>query len=125
MLEGLGFQVSKRPFVVPELGCEFDAEITATTGHKFWCEFKGSWHGERPGLRRTDTVKKALCDALLAHVATESFPPVLLLTTHLPLAASSGDRMIKLAVSAGALADVVCVNNPEDMKRLKLLATQG
>lgn len=122
VLAGLGFEVSERPFVVPELGCEFDAEVKSQSGATYWCEFKGSWHGTRPGLRRTDSVKKALCDAFLARADKVDHPPVILLTTHLPVKESSGDRMIKVALDSGGLADVVCVNEPEDMKRLKLLA---
>lgn len=121
VLGGLGFEVSEKPFPVSELGCEFDAEITAMDGTRYWCEFKGSWHGDRPGLRRTDTVKKALCDAFLANEASTVFPPVLILTTHLPSPASSGAQMLKVALASGALLDVICVNDPEDMKRLKRL----
>ena len=66
VLQGLGFEVSDRPFTVADLGVEFDAEIRSQSGRVFWCEFKGSWHGPRPGLRRTDTVKKALADAFIA-----------------------------------------------------------
>lgn len=122
VLEGLGFTVGEKPFVVPALGVEFDAEITSRAGKVYWCEFKGSWHGNRPGLRRTDTVKKALADAFLAHLAAEEYPPVIFLTTHVPQAGSSGARMLEVALAAGALADVVCINEPRDVDRLHKLA---
>lgn len=125
VLEDLGFEVCDRPFTVPELGVEFDAEITARDGRRLWCEFKGSWHGDRPGMRRTDTVKKALADALLAHVASRAYPPVLILTTHLPLPSTSGRRMLEVALACGAVADVVCINDPRDMRRLGQLADGG
>lgn len=122
VLSDLGFEVCERPFTVVDLGVEFDAEIKTPGGRRYWCEFKGSWHGHRPGLRRTDTVKKALSDALLAHLAETDYPPVVFLTTHMPSPGSSGDKMIQVALDARALFDVICVNEPNDMKRLARLA---
>lgn len=122
VLQGIGFEVSDRPFTVTDLGVEFDAEIRSTSGRVFWCEFKGSWHGPRPGLRRTDTVKKALADAFIAHAAQGDYPPTLFLTTHTPNPGSSGARMLEVAVTSGALMDVINVNDPKDMERLQRLA---
>lgn len=121
VLEGLGFEVSDRPFTVPDLGVEFDAEIRSKAGTTYWCEFKGSWHGNRPGLRRTDTVKKALADAFIAHAAGE-YPPTIFLTTHMPPEGTSGHKMLEVAKSSGALLDVINVNEPKDMERLQRLA---
>lgn len=122
VLQDLGFAVGEKPFVVPELGVEFDAAITSRGGRTYWCEFKGSWHGNRPGLRRTDTVKKALADAFLAHLAADDYPPVIFLTTHAPQQGSSGHRMLEVALRAGALRDVICINEPRDVDRLHKLA---
>ena len=122
VLQGLGFEVSDRPFTVADLGVEFDAEVRSRSGRVFWCEFKGSWHGPRPGLRRTDTVKKALTDAFIAHAAEGDYPPTLFLTTHTPNPGSSGDRMLEVALTSGALLDVINVNDPKDMERLQRLA---
>lgn len=122
VLEGLGFHVGDKPFRVKELGCEFDAEIRTRGGLTYWCEFKGSWHGKRPGMRRTDTAKKALVDVFLAFSAPQDYPQVIILTTHLPTIGSSGDRMIQVAKSCGALKDIFCVNDPADMGRLQSLA---
>lgn len=122
VLRDIGFEVGDRPFTVAELGVEFDAEIRSRTGARYWCEFKGSWHGHRPGLRRTDTVKKALSDALLAHVAAADYPPVIFLTSHLPIPGSAGHTMIEVALRSGTLFDVACVNDPVDVRRLQALA---
>lgn len=122
VLRGLGFAVNEKPFTVPELGVEFDAEIRSKGGKVYWCEFKGSWYGTRPGLRRTDTAKKALADAALAHVAPGDYPPIIVLTTHLPPAGSSGDRMLRVARESGVVSDVICVNDPSNMARLQALA---
>jgi hypothetical protein len=96
-----------------------DATITSTaTGREYWCEFKGSWNGTRPGMMRTDTVKKALADVLLLHVAPNDYPPCIVLTTHLPLPGSAGQQMIDTALRSGALLDIFCLSLPADMQRL-------
>jgi hypothetical protein len=113
------FDVCDRPFRVPGVGIEMDATITSkTTGREYWCEFKGSWNGTRPGMIRTDTVKKALADVLLLHVASHAFPPCIVLTSHLPPAGSAGRQMIDTALEAGALLDIFCLSVPTDVQRL-------
>ncbi len=121
VLRGLGFEVSEKPFTIAELGVEFDAEIRSRSGKRYWCEFKGSWHGPRPGLRRTDTVKKALADAFIAHAAGDEYPPTIFLTTHVPTPDSSGHQMLRVAQDSGALLDVINVNEPKDIERLQRL----
>lgn len=113
------FDVSDRPFRVPEIGVEMDATITSRgTSRTYWCEFKGSWNGLRPGMMRTDTAKKALADVLLLHVATDEFPPCIILTTHMPPDGSAGHQMIDVALSSGALFDIFCLSDPKDVQRL-------
>lgn len=113
------FEVSARPFRVPGIGIEMDAAITSmATGQEYWCEFKGSWNGVRPGMMRTDTAKKALADVLLLHVSDNQYPPCIVLTTHLPPAGSAGHQMIEVALQSGALFDIFCLSIPADMGRL-------
>lgn len=125
VLRGMGYEVGPRPFVVPELGIEVDAVITSPAGVTYWCEFKGSWLGHRPGSRRTDTVKKALCDVLLAWVDEGDWPPFILLTSHMPKVGSRGDQMMQVALGVGALLRVININDPDDIARLQLLAKEG
>jgi hypothetical protein len=113
------FEVSERPFRVPAVGVEMDASIRSkATGTTYWCEFKGSWNGLRPGMMRTDTAKKALADVLLLHLAPETYPPCVVLTSHMPVSGSAGDRMIAVALESGALHDVFCLSDPADVQRL-------
>jgi hypothetical protein len=113
------FEVCDKPFRVPDIGIEMDATVTSrATGVTYWCEFKGSWNGHRPGMMRTDTAKKALADVLLLHVAPNEYPPCIVLTTHLPPAGSSGRQMIDTALRSGALFDIFCLSIPEDVQRL-------
>lgn len=122
VIRSQGLLVSDSPFAVPELGIEIDGEITAASGNRYWAEFKGSWQGSTPGLRRTDTVKKALANVFLAHVATGRYPPVVILTSHLPQAGSRGAVMLQVALESGALRDVININDPAAVGRLRQLA---
>lgn len=124
LLRLAGFVVDDRPFAVDELGIEVDAAALAPTGVTYWCEFKGSWFGPRPGCRRTDTAKKAICDALLTWVDDGDWPPFLLLTSHLPSPGSRGDRMLQVALSCGALLRAINVNDPADVDALRRLAKE-
>jgi hypothetical protein len=67
-----GFTITDKPFEVPALGIEVDAHMITKNGNPVWAEFKGSWRGTRPGMLRTDTAKKALCDALLVWADDEA-----------------------------------------------------
>ena len=111
-------QVSEKPFRVEALGIEIDAEVVTRRGTTYWAEFKGSWQGKRPGLQRTDTVKKALANGFLVATAPTQYPSVIILTSHLPVADSSGDRMLAAALAAGAIADVFNINDISDVARL-------
>lgn len=121
LLTAQGHQVSKKPFPVSALGIEIDAEVIAQSGATYWAEFKGSWQGKRPGLQRTDTVKKALANAFLVSTAPTQYPPVIILTSHLPVSGSSGDRMLAAAAAAGAVAGVFNINDTSDVARLAAL----
>lgn len=121
VINSQGLLVSDSPFTVPELGIEIDGEITAPSGNRYWAEFKGSWQGSKPGLRRTDTVKKALANVLLVYVAPGDYPRMVVLTSHLPKPSSRGAAMLRVALESGALLDVINVNDPIDVGRLQSL----
>lgn len=126
ILRGLGFTTSEKGRVVDCLGIEVNAEITNAQGDKYWVECTGSWLSKRAGLLRTDSVKKVVNSALLNLAAgvTHSceHPPFLILTSHMPKKSTRGDMMLEVAMSSGAVLDVICVNDPEDMQRLASLA---
>lgn len=116
LLADAGWEVSERPLFIPDAGVEIDC--TATKGNlAVWVEFKGSWRGERPGMLRTDTTKKAIVSGYLIRSAGYTVPYVVL-TSHLPAANSAGDTMIRLAVESGAVAAVICTSETGWAKRL-------
>lgn len=109
LLADAGWTVSDRPMAVPDCGVEIDCVIEASDTGCAWVEFKGSWRGNRPGLVRTDTVKKAIVTGYLLRSAGYSVPYVVM-TSHLPTANSAGETMMRLALKDGVIAAVVCVN---------------
>lgn len=121
ILDGLGFDVDDKPTVLEDIGVEVDATATNRAGQLFLFEFKGSWFGSRPGGRRTDTTKKAVLTGFLLLHGSPIRTPYVVLTSHLPKPGSRGATQIDIALRAGAIHDVICVNDPGDMARLEEL----
>jgi hypothetical protein len=118
LLRSSGFELGET-VKLTELGVEIDREAVSPSGRRIWFEYKGSIQGARPGLMRTDTLKKAICNgALLA--ALEDHPPFVVLTSHLP-EAGSGMAMMSVARRLGYFEDVLCIYTPADAARLKRL----
>lgn len=115
LLESNGFSLADR-FVVSEVGVEIDRVATSRRGLSYWFEYKGSIQGSRPGLRRTDTVKKAVANGALLK-AVPAARPYIVLTSHLPQT-GSGRAMLDVALDLGYLSDVICVYSPDDVARL-------
>lgn len=115
LLELNGFRLQGR-LVATEIGVEIDQVATAPSGAAVWFEYKGSFQGSRPGLLRTDTLKKAIANGALVGTLREH-PPFVVLTSHLP---EGGARlsMLEAALGAGIFADVICVNTPAHVARL-------
>ncbi|MXV88611.1 MAG: hypothetical protein F4117_14505 [Acidimicrobiales bacterium] len=73
-------------------------------------EYKGSFKGARPGMRRTDTAKKALLTGFLLRAIGDD-TPYYVLTSHLP-ERGAAQRMIDAAVGAKAVSGVLQMNDP-------------
>lgn len=118
LLRHYGFQLHG-PRLLRDVGVEIDRVADSPNGHTVWFEYKGSVQGTRPGLLRTDTLKKAIANgALLA--AEPSRHPYVVLTSHLP-EAGSGAAMLEVALRLGYLADAICVYTPAHTARLRSL----
>ena len=115
LLTHLGFVLQGRR-VLTEVGVEIDQEAVSPTGAAVWFEYKGSIQGHRPGLRRTDTLKKAIANGALLRAVPDAAPYVVI-TSHLP-EAGSGAAMLRNALELGYLADVVCLYDPTSTRRL-------
>lgn len=118
LLATYGFTLQGR-ILLRDIGVEIDRVAVSPRGRTFWFEYKGSVQGIRPGLLRTDTLKKAVANGALLAALPERHPYVVL-TSHLP-EARSGAAMLKTAVDLRYFDDVVCVYRPADTARLRQL----
>ena len=118
LLRNYGYQLHG-PLNLPDVGVEVDRVATAPSGKRIWFEYKGSIQGARPGLLRTDTLKKAIANGALLQ-AVDPRSPYVVLTSHVPTG-GSGAAMMRTALGAAYLDDVVCVYRPEDTARLRVL----
>ena len=118
LLLNSGYEVRSR-VLVSAAGIEIDREAVSPLGHTIWFEYKGSVQGSRPGLLRTDTLKKAIANGALLK-GMEGCPPFIVLTSHLP-EAGAGLAMLEMAVRLGYVNDVICIYRPADSARLKRL----
>jgi hypothetical protein len=105
--------------LLPEVGVEIDRVATAPSGRSVWFEYKGSVQGSRPGLMRTDTLKKAVANGALLQRLVER-PPYVVLTSHLP-ASGAGLAMLQTALELQYFDDVICVYDPSQTGRLGAL----
>lgn len=116
LLTHLGYTLRGRR-VLPEVGVEVDQEAVSPSGRVVWFEYKGSVQGLRPGLRRTDTLKKAIANGALIRGLADPTPYVVV-TSHLP-EAGAGAAMLAQALRLGFFADAVCLYDPAATARLK------
>ncbi len=116
LLTHIGFQLEGRR-VLTEVGVEIDQQAISPTGRTVWFEYKGSVQGNRPGLRRTDTLKKAIANGALLRAVADPAPYVVI-TSHLP-EAGSGAAMLDAALRLRFFADVVCLYDPAATNRLR------
>lgn len=89
----VGFAVRDQRVVFPECGVEVDLVIENPQGIAFFVECKGSFR-DRPGLQRTDTLKKAICNMVLLDAC--GVGPLMVLTSHRP-ADGVGVAMLRVA----------------------------
>jgi hypothetical protein len=102
-----------------ELGVEVDQAAESPQGRTVWFEYKGSVQGTRPGLLRTDTLKKLIANGALLKALSERELYVVL-TSHLP-DAGAGAGMLRTALTLGYLDDAICIYSPADTRRLQVL----
>ena len=116
LLTNYGFALAPS-LVLRDVGVEIDRVATSPSGRRVWFEYKGSIQGSRPGLMRTDTLKKAIANGALLQ-AVDGRSPYVVITSHLP-EGGSGLAMLRTALTAGYLDDVVCLYRPADTARLR------
>lgn len=118
LLQQGGFELGEL-VLLRDVGVEIDREAVSPSGRTVWFEYKGSIQGVRPGLIRTDTLKKAIANGALLR-ALPDHPPYVVLTSHLP---TSGAALAMLAAAQRLryFDDVVCIYDPVEAARLRQL----
>jgi site-specific DNA-methyltransferase (adenine-specific) len=121
-LDSEGFRVIRERVRLP-CAVEVDFEAVDHSGEPWLFDVAGAFSiTQRPGLRRSETLWKALGKAAVLH-ADEQSPPLVLLTTDLPAPNSPGHRALKAATGAGKpVHDVIEMQDPGDLARLADLA---
>lgn len=88
-------------------------------------DVSGGFTSNRPGLKRTDTLWKALGKAAVLHAAYPAIP-LILLTTHAPTKGSAGDAALRVLQGRGCpIRDVIVFRAPGDLERLRKYALSG
>jgi site-specific DNA-methyltransferase (adenine-specific) len=119
-LEQCGFRDIRPDVHFPE-GVEVNFVACDQNGSTWHFDVSGGFTSTRPGLKRTDTLWKALGKAAVLH---EAYPriPLVLLTTDAPI---SGAGSAALGVLRGAkkpIRDVVVLRSSDDLERLRVYA---
>jgi site-specific DNA-methyltransferase (adenine-specific) len=101
-----------------------DVSFTALdqAGRKWLFDVSGGFTSNRPGLRRTDTLWKALGKAAVLHQAYPS-SPLVLLTTALPTRGSAGHSALSTLVGHGKpIHDTIVLSSPAGLSALRSYA---
>jgi site-specific DNA-methyltransferase (adenine-specific) len=111
-------------------GMEVSFSGTDRRGQTWYFEVSGAFTSTRAGLRRADTLWKALGRAAVLHASHPDIPLVLI-TTDAPVAGSAGEKALKALRhhrrpgGFGAVFDVIEMESADDRSRLGRYAAKG
>jgi hypothetical protein len=107
------------------LGIEVNFLAVDQAGHEWAFDVSGAFTSSRAGLRRTDTLWKALGKAAVLHEGRGDLPLVLL-TTDAPARGSAGHTALEVLKGPGRpVFDLVELLNTSDQERLRVYALRG
>lgn len=120
LIEACGFHIIESPKKFRSLGVEINVFATSQSGARYYFDISGAFSGERPGLKRTDTLWKALGKASVLKEGHElQGVSYILLTTDRPSQGSSGDKALKTTMNQyGPITDVYEMRKEEDFVKL-------
>jgi site-specific DNA-methyltransferase (adenine-specific) len=122
-LEQCGFS-DIRPDVKFPAGVEVNFVACDARDREWHFDVSGGFTSNRPGLKRTDTLWKALGKAAVLH---EAYPktPLILLTTDAP-DRGAGEAALRVLRGQGKpIRDVIVLRSSEDLERLAEYARRG
>ena len=105
-------------------GVEVNYSALDQRGHRWLFDVSGAFSvTQRPGLRRTDTLWKAIGKAAVLHSRPVT-EPLVLMTTHRPAPNSAGQRALDAITGDGKpIRAVIEMRNLEDLERLSRFAS--
>lgn len=124
---GAGFQVARKKVRLAAIGVEYNFELVDDADGRWYIDLSGaSFANPRGGLRRTDTLWKALgrANAFASGNGPSRDSRLILLTSHLPKPGSEGDRALR-AVGPDAVFDVIAMLDDQGRARLAAYAGGG
>jgi len=125
LLKDCGFDDIQADVKLPRLGIELSFVALDKTGHKWAFDVSGAFTSSPAGLKRTDTLWRALGKAAVLHERENDFPLVLL-TTDVPARGSGGYVALQVMKGPGrAVFDLVELLNSSDLERLQGYALRG
>ena len=105
-------------------GVEVNYAAQDAVGRRWFFDVSGAFTSTRGGLRRTDTLWKALGKAAVL-AAAGARDPFVLITTDLPAPGSSGEAALQAALRGGLCFAAIEMLNPADQRRLREFALGG
>jgi hypothetical protein len=111
--------VEKRRF---RSGVEVDFTARDLRGRRWYFDVSGAFTSSRAGLRRTDTIWKALGKAAVLQGSSDDEVRLLLLTTDLPPVGSAGFKAIR-AARGGVIVDAIEMLTAAGQERLRRYAS--
>lgn len=122
LLAGCGFEDIQPDVRLSGGGVEVNFKAYDQGGRPWFFDVSGGFTSNRPGLKRTDTLWKALGKAAVLR-EIEPKIPLVLLTTDPPTKGSSGDTALRVLWGADKpIADVIRMQAAEDQHRLRRYA---
>jgi site-specific DNA-methyltransferase (adenine-specific) len=106
-------------------GVEVNFVAKDAVGRRWFFDVSGAFTSTRAGLRRTDTLWKALGKAAILKATQPDDYELIFLTTDLPEAGSSGDAALKAARKDRLCLAALEMRKPEDQRRLSEYALGG
>jgi len=110
------------------VGIEINFEAKDQLGNRWYFDVSGAFSrgNDRAGLRRTDTLWKALGRAAVLHESDHEGYHLVLLSTDLPPRASAGGKALAIACKAdGIVFDAIQMLSTSDRRRLHHYAIHG
>ncbi len=127
VLEHCGFSDVRTDVRYPDLGVEVNFVARDATGADWAFDVSGGFTSSRAGLKRTDTLWKALGKAAVLHEdPRHRGVPLVLLTTDAPAKGGAGDAALRVVLGPGrAVYDMVELLSAEGQERLHRYAIGG